>query len=147
MIRRPPRSTHCISSAASDVYKRQNTYNINIYILKKNYINVFESQVKNKYRYKIKYEEQNLFTQHFIWQMLQLFLQINLYHFYINWKLQDQLDRLRLVTLRKCKCFQQYPQFYFQCTIYLHQQDLYKFFLLNQHLDDKSVLQISLKEI
>ena len=25
MIRRPPRSTHCISSAASDVYKRQNT--------------------------------------------------------------------------------------------------------------------------
>eukprot|EP00826_Nyctotherus_ovalis_P036635 TRINITY_DN3268_c0_g1_i8.p2 TRINITY_DN3268_c0_g1~~TRINITY_DN3268_c0_g1_i8.p2 ORF type:complete len:139 (-),score=42.96 TRINITY_DN3268_c0_g1_i8:192-587(-) len=27
MIRRPPRSTHCISSAASDVYKRQ--YNTN----------------------------------------------------------------------------------------------------------------------
>ena len=27
MIRRPPKSTHCISSAASDVYKRQvNTY-------------------------------------------------------------------------------------------------------------------------
>eukprot|EP00826_Nyctotherus_ovalis_P014118 TRINITY_DN138_c0_g1_i6.p1 TRINITY_DN138_c0_g1~~TRINITY_DN138_c0_g1_i6.p1 ORF type:complete len:138 (+),score=50.33 TRINITY_DN138_c0_g1_i6:50-415(+) len=26
MIRRPPRSTHCISSAASDVYKRQETY-------------------------------------------------------------------------------------------------------------------------
>ena len=25
MIRRPPRSTHCISSAASDVYKRQHT--------------------------------------------------------------------------------------------------------------------------
>ena len=25
MIRRPPRSTHCISSAASDVYKRQIT--------------------------------------------------------------------------------------------------------------------------
>jgi len=25
MIRRPPRSTHCISSAASDVYKRQLT--------------------------------------------------------------------------------------------------------------------------
>ena len=25
MIRRPPRSTHCISSAASDVYKRQGT--------------------------------------------------------------------------------------------------------------------------
>eukprot|EP00969_Alexandrium_andersonii_P105687 4662771-Alexandrium_andersonii.AAC.1 len=23
MIRRPPRSTHCVSSAASDVYKRQ----------------------------------------------------------------------------------------------------------------------------
>eukprot|EP00825_Cyclidium_porcatum_P037618 TRINITY_DN4189_c0_g1_i1.p2 TRINITY_DN4189_c0_g1~~TRINITY_DN4189_c0_g1_i1.p2 ORF type:complete len:118 (-),score=22.54 TRINITY_DN4189_c0_g1_i1:2-355(-) len=27
MIRRPPRSTHCISSAASDVYKRQIDYN------------------------------------------------------------------------------------------------------------------------
>jgi len=26
MIRRPPRSTHCISSAASDVYKRQQKY-------------------------------------------------------------------------------------------------------------------------
>jgi len=26
MIRRPPRSTHCISSAASDVYKRQLTF-------------------------------------------------------------------------------------------------------------------------
>eukprot|EP00825_Cyclidium_porcatum_P043268 TRINITY_DN6098_c0_g1_i2.p1 TRINITY_DN6098_c0_g1~~TRINITY_DN6098_c0_g1_i2.p1 ORF type:complete len:557 (+),score=152.79 TRINITY_DN6098_c0_g1_i2:940-2610(+) len=26
MIRRPPRSTHCISSAASDVYKRQNKF-------------------------------------------------------------------------------------------------------------------------
>ena len=26
MIRRPPRSTHCISSAASDVYKRQNSW-------------------------------------------------------------------------------------------------------------------------
>ena len=29
MIRRPPRSTHCISSAASDVYKRQN-YSVSI---------------------------------------------------------------------------------------------------------------------
>ena len=27
MIRRPPRSTHCISSAASDVYKRQTQHN------------------------------------------------------------------------------------------------------------------------
>eukprot|EP00825_Cyclidium_porcatum_P005823 TRINITY_DN12859_c0_g1_i2.p1 TRINITY_DN12859_c0_g1~~TRINITY_DN12859_c0_g1_i2.p1 ORF type:complete len:126 (-),score=20.69 TRINITY_DN12859_c0_g1_i2:26-403(-) len=26
MIRRPPRSTHCISSAASDVYKRQSIF-------------------------------------------------------------------------------------------------------------------------
>ena len=32
MIRRPPRSTHCISSAASDVYKRQIKYR---YILMK----------------------------------------------------------------------------------------------------------------
>eukprot|EP00826_Nyctotherus_ovalis_P062752 TRINITY_DN9133_c0_g2_i4.p1 TRINITY_DN9133_c0_g2~~TRINITY_DN9133_c0_g2_i4.p1 ORF type:complete len:155 (+),score=60.02 TRINITY_DN9133_c0_g2_i4:70-465(+) len=29
MIRRPPRSTHCISSAASDVYKRQPLKDIN----------------------------------------------------------------------------------------------------------------------
>eukprot|EP00975_Prorocentrum_lima_P017218 3644666-Prorocentrum_lima.AAC.1 len=28
MIRRPPRSTHCISSAASDVYKRQGLLDI-----------------------------------------------------------------------------------------------------------------------
>ena len=28
MIRRPPRSTHCISSAASDVYKRQATFDV-----------------------------------------------------------------------------------------------------------------------
>eukprot|EP00826_Nyctotherus_ovalis_P005462 TRINITY_DN11234_c0_g1_i4.p1 TRINITY_DN11234_c0_g1~~TRINITY_DN11234_c0_g1_i4.p1 ORF type:complete len:596 (+),score=110.32 TRINITY_DN11234_c0_g1_i4:25-1788(+) len=28
MIRRPPRSTHCISSAASDVYKRQDIYSV-----------------------------------------------------------------------------------------------------------------------
>ena len=28
MIRRPPRSTHCISSAASDVYKRQFIYGL-----------------------------------------------------------------------------------------------------------------------
>ena len=32
MIRRPPRSTHCISSAASDVYKRQNKYFKKIFI-------------------------------------------------------------------------------------------------------------------
>eukprot|EP00826_Nyctotherus_ovalis_P055299 TRINITY_DN7330_c0_g2_i1.p1 TRINITY_DN7330_c0_g2~~TRINITY_DN7330_c0_g2_i1.p1 ORF type:complete len:130 (+),score=38.24 TRINITY_DN7330_c0_g2_i1:30-392(+) len=29
MIRRPPRSTHCISSAASDVYKRQILKSVN----------------------------------------------------------------------------------------------------------------------
>eukprot|EP00825_Cyclidium_porcatum_P018647 TRINITY_DN21236_c0_g1_i1.p2 TRINITY_DN21236_c0_g1~~TRINITY_DN21236_c0_g1_i1.p2 ORF type:complete len:153 (+),score=34.46 TRINITY_DN21236_c0_g1_i1:142-600(+) len=29
MIRRPPRSTHCISSAASDVYKRQKQSSLN----------------------------------------------------------------------------------------------------------------------
>jgi len=30
MIRRPPRSTHCISSAASDVYKRQNAARVRL---------------------------------------------------------------------------------------------------------------------
>eukprot|EP00825_Cyclidium_porcatum_P004966 TRINITY_DN12370_c0_g1_i3.p1 TRINITY_DN12370_c0_g1~~TRINITY_DN12370_c0_g1_i3.p1 ORF type:complete len:123 (+),score=38.28 TRINITY_DN12370_c0_g1_i3:92-460(+) len=33
MIRRPPRSTHCISSAASDVYKRQILYESIIFYL------------------------------------------------------------------------------------------------------------------
>ena len=33
MIRRPPRSTHCISSAASDVYKRQLNYKVNCFIV------------------------------------------------------------------------------------------------------------------
>ena len=32
MIRRPPRSTHCISSAASDVYKRQPQTELNDYM-------------------------------------------------------------------------------------------------------------------
>eukprot|EP00825_Cyclidium_porcatum_P049265 TRINITY_DN8470_c0_g1_i2.p1 TRINITY_DN8470_c0_g1~~TRINITY_DN8470_c0_g1_i2.p1 ORF type:complete len:120 (+),score=23.79 TRINITY_DN8470_c0_g1_i2:3-362(+) len=32
MIRRPPRSTHCISSAASDVYKRQYPYSVHYQI-------------------------------------------------------------------------------------------------------------------
>eukprot|EP00825_Cyclidium_porcatum_P023152 TRINITY_DN2546_c0_g1_i11.p2 TRINITY_DN2546_c0_g1~~TRINITY_DN2546_c0_g1_i11.p2 ORF type:complete len:117 (-),score=29.17 TRINITY_DN2546_c0_g1_i11:45-395(-) len=32
MIRRPPRSTHCISSAASDVYKRQDYTHVDDYI-------------------------------------------------------------------------------------------------------------------
>eukprot|EP00826_Nyctotherus_ovalis_P045150 TRINITY_DN4959_c0_g2_i1.p1 TRINITY_DN4959_c0_g2~~TRINITY_DN4959_c0_g2_i1.p1 ORF type:complete len:154 (+),score=34.16 TRINITY_DN4959_c0_g2_i1:25-462(+) len=33
MIRRPPRSTHCISSAASDVYKRQDSsYPLDLYV-------------------------------------------------------------------------------------------------------------------
>jgi len=30
MIRRPPRSTHCISSAASDVYKRQELHRLRV---------------------------------------------------------------------------------------------------------------------
>eukprot|EP00825_Cyclidium_porcatum_P003505 TRINITY_DN11628_c0_g1_i1.p1 TRINITY_DN11628_c0_g1~~TRINITY_DN11628_c0_g1_i1.p1 ORF type:complete len:101 (-),score=27.85 TRINITY_DN11628_c0_g1_i1:41-343(-) len=32
MIRRPPRSTHCISSAASDVYKRQQLMSLNDFL-------------------------------------------------------------------------------------------------------------------
>ena len=41
MIRRPPRSTHCISSAASDVYKRQEEdffYFLNVFSLFRNYL-------------------------------------------------------------------------------------------------------------
>eukprot|EP00826_Nyctotherus_ovalis_P021864 TRINITY_DN17134_c0_g3_i2.p1 TRINITY_DN17134_c0_g3~~TRINITY_DN17134_c0_g3_i2.p1 ORF type:complete len:121 (-),score=14.79 TRINITY_DN17134_c0_g3_i2:23-361(-) len=38
MIRRPPRSTHCISSAASDVYKRQLLFHIKNVILKHSYL-------------------------------------------------------------------------------------------------------------
>ena len=32
MIRRPPRSTHCISSAASDVYKRQMLFSLQVFL-------------------------------------------------------------------------------------------------------------------
>eukprot|EP00825_Cyclidium_porcatum_P009318 TRINITY_DN14733_c0_g1_i1.p1 TRINITY_DN14733_c0_g1~~TRINITY_DN14733_c0_g1_i1.p1 ORF type:complete len:124 (+),score=15.47 TRINITY_DN14733_c0_g1_i1:87-458(+) len=32
MIRRPPRSTHCISSAASDVYKRQYLFRVMYFV-------------------------------------------------------------------------------------------------------------------
>eukprot|EP00825_Cyclidium_porcatum_P045245 TRINITY_DN6821_c0_g1_i1.p1 TRINITY_DN6821_c0_g1~~TRINITY_DN6821_c0_g1_i1.p1 ORF type:complete len:102 (-),score=17.52 TRINITY_DN6821_c0_g1_i1:271-576(-) len=56
MIRRPPRSTHCISSAASDVYKRQNqfyvlikvafntSFNQSKHLLQSNFINLFYFQ-------------------------------------------------------------------------------------------------------
>eukprot|EP00825_Cyclidium_porcatum_P050074 TRINITY_DN8826_c0_g1_i4.p2 TRINITY_DN8826_c0_g1~~TRINITY_DN8826_c0_g1_i4.p2 ORF type:complete len:106 (+),score=10.71 TRINITY_DN8826_c0_g1_i4:126-443(+) len=33
MIRRPPRSTHCISSAASDVYKRQVCFLVGFFLM------------------------------------------------------------------------------------------------------------------
>ena len=38
MIRRPPRSTHCISSAASDVYKRQIPGNVFYLCMRKHFI-------------------------------------------------------------------------------------------------------------
>eukprot|EP00826_Nyctotherus_ovalis_P014296 TRINITY_DN13968_c0_g1_i3.p1 TRINITY_DN13968_c0_g1~~TRINITY_DN13968_c0_g1_i3.p1 ORF type:complete len:428 (+),score=121.43 TRINITY_DN13968_c0_g1_i3:23-1285(+) len=51
MIRRPPRSTHCISSAASDVYKRQGIYKVLFnpsYPVKLGQNNELEDDVKNK---------------------------------------------------------------------------------------------------
>ena len=44
MIRRPPRSTHCISSAASDVYKRQQ------YILSATENKIFKPSKKIKFQ-------------------------------------------------------------------------------------------------
>eukprot|EP00825_Cyclidium_porcatum_P011625 TRINITY_DN15983_c0_g1_i2.p1 TRINITY_DN15983_c0_g1~~TRINITY_DN15983_c0_g1_i2.p1 ORF type:complete len:135 (-),score=32.43 TRINITY_DN15983_c0_g1_i2:63-467(-) len=52
MIRRPPRSTHCISSAASDVYKRQVQYY--------DYSNYSKDGGLNKYR-----QEYKLYNQMF----------------------------------------------------------------------------------
>eukprot|EP00826_Nyctotherus_ovalis_P053656 TRINITY_DN6998_c0_g1_i16.p1 TRINITY_DN6998_c0_g1~~TRINITY_DN6998_c0_g1_i16.p1 ORF type:complete len:111 (-),score=51.62 TRINITY_DN6998_c0_g1_i16:380-688(-) len=49
MIRRPPRSTHCISSAASDVYKRQmydDQFDYHYYALKKGNINAYLQMIK-----------------------------------------------------------------------------------------------------
>eukprot|EP00825_Cyclidium_porcatum_P044681 TRINITY_DN6613_c0_g1_i4.p2 TRINITY_DN6613_c0_g1~~TRINITY_DN6613_c0_g1_i4.p2 ORF type:complete len:134 (+),score=36.55 TRINITY_DN6613_c0_g1_i4:83-484(+) len=48
MIRRPPRSTHCISSAASDVYKRQG---INAEYMGQFYFMIAGTQQKAKYFY------------------------------------------------------------------------------------------------
>ena len=45
MIRRPPRSTHCISSAASDVYKRQT-----IFLVKKGTLESFRIQHSIQYQ-------------------------------------------------------------------------------------------------
>eukprot|EP00825_Cyclidium_porcatum_P006075 TRINITY_DN12989_c0_g1_i1.p1 TRINITY_DN12989_c0_g1~~TRINITY_DN12989_c0_g1_i1.p1 ORF type:complete len:115 (-),score=21.33 TRINITY_DN12989_c0_g1_i1:688-1032(-) len=56
MIRRPPRSTHCISSAASDVYKRQAiSLNFLKSIFKQKmkftiYLNVWKTNHKNEKR-------------------------------------------------------------------------------------------------
>eukprot|EP00825_Cyclidium_porcatum_P025660 TRINITY_DN27831_c0_g1_i2.p3 TRINITY_DN27831_c0_g1~~TRINITY_DN27831_c0_g1_i2.p3 ORF type:complete len:129 (-),score=17.94 TRINITY_DN27831_c0_g1_i2:204-590(-) len=49
MIRRPPRSTHCISSAASDVYKRQILESAEILIKYSGYIDR-EKLVADKYK-------------------------------------------------------------------------------------------------
>eukprot|EP00825_Cyclidium_porcatum_P041993 TRINITY_DN5634_c0_g2_i2.p4 TRINITY_DN5634_c0_g2~~TRINITY_DN5634_c0_g2_i2.p4 ORF type:complete len:104 (-),score=43.28 TRINITY_DN5634_c0_g2_i2:764-1075(-) len=45
MIRRPPRSTHCISSAASDVYKRQTQ---STWVYQKLFLFLFEKRDKQK---------------------------------------------------------------------------------------------------
>ena len=50
MIRRPPRSTHCISSAASDVYKRQ--VNIPSYLVKAGDVIEIKEKCKSMQRYK-----------------------------------------------------------------------------------------------
>eukprot|EP00825_Cyclidium_porcatum_P001125 TRINITY_DN10500_c0_g1_i2.p1 TRINITY_DN10500_c0_g1~~TRINITY_DN10500_c0_g1_i2.p1 ORF type:complete len:208 (-),score=56.17 TRINITY_DN10500_c0_g1_i2:51-674(-) len=47
MIRRPPRSTHCISSAASDVYKRQ----INKLLIQKNQLSLQEQYLLQRPSY------------------------------------------------------------------------------------------------
>eukprot|EP00825_Cyclidium_porcatum_P023414 TRINITY_DN2576_c0_g3_i4.p2 TRINITY_DN2576_c0_g3~~TRINITY_DN2576_c0_g3_i4.p2 ORF type:complete len:107 (-),score=27.10 TRINITY_DN2576_c0_g3_i4:119-439(-) len=47
MIRRPPRSTHCISSAASDVYKRQVYDNLSNVVLSAKILN--EAEYINEY--------------------------------------------------------------------------------------------------
>eukprot|EP00825_Cyclidium_porcatum_P013660 TRINITY_DN17231_c0_g1_i1.p1 TRINITY_DN17231_c0_g1~~TRINITY_DN17231_c0_g1_i1.p1 ORF type:complete len:107 (+),score=31.13 TRINITY_DN17231_c0_g1_i1:105-425(+) len=54
MIRRPPRSTHCISSAASDVYKRQDIFNTKIQsveeVEKLTKIQILDGIIHSKYK-------------------------------------------------------------------------------------------------
>eukprot|EP00825_Cyclidium_porcatum_P051429 TRINITY_DN9457_c0_g1_i5.p2 TRINITY_DN9457_c0_g1~~TRINITY_DN9457_c0_g1_i5.p2 ORF type:complete len:108 (+),score=28.70 TRINITY_DN9457_c0_g1_i5:88-411(+) len=47
MIRRPPRSTHCISSAASDVYKRQQLQYSNFFEFKGFFLIKYEIKMNN----------------------------------------------------------------------------------------------------
>eukprot|EP00825_Cyclidium_porcatum_P044250 TRINITY_DN6437_c0_g1_i2.p1 TRINITY_DN6437_c0_g1~~TRINITY_DN6437_c0_g1_i2.p1 ORF type:complete len:331 (+),score=56.93 TRINITY_DN6437_c0_g1_i2:144-1136(+) len=61
MIRRPPRSTHCISSAASDVYKRQ----------QQDYVNSLRQQIDQSYQ---QMKQQFLQFYNKIYDMLDPFL-------------------------------------------------------------------------
>eukprot|EP00825_Cyclidium_porcatum_P037715 TRINITY_DN4215_c0_g1_i1.p2 TRINITY_DN4215_c0_g1~~TRINITY_DN4215_c0_g1_i1.p2 ORF type:complete len:102 (+),score=25.76 TRINITY_DN4215_c0_g1_i1:143-448(+) len=64
MIRRPPRSTHCISSAASDVYKRQYIYCVGMFIITSFQINKQNKQKNIKI--KIKYISKKLLNKFFV---------------------------------------------------------------------------------
>eukprot|EP00826_Nyctotherus_ovalis_P052617 TRINITY_DN6704_c0_g1_i2.p1 TRINITY_DN6704_c0_g1~~TRINITY_DN6704_c0_g1_i2.p1 ORF type:complete len:138 (+),score=25.92 TRINITY_DN6704_c0_g1_i2:31-444(+) len=52
MIRRPPRSTHCISSAASDVYKRQEKDRVDVKTTNNSIEEAKESRNINRYFHK-----------------------------------------------------------------------------------------------
>eukprot|EP00825_Cyclidium_porcatum_P000389 TRINITY_DN1008_c0_g1_i3.p1 TRINITY_DN1008_c0_g1~~TRINITY_DN1008_c0_g1_i3.p1 ORF type:complete len:183 (-),score=20.06 TRINITY_DN1008_c0_g1_i3:182-730(-) len=51
MIRRPPRSTHCISSAASDVYKRQFLIQTIVLCKYRKYKTIYHIPIQKKYIY------------------------------------------------------------------------------------------------
>eukprot|EP00826_Nyctotherus_ovalis_P030492 TRINITY_DN24342_c0_g2_i1.p1 TRINITY_DN24342_c0_g2~~TRINITY_DN24342_c0_g2_i1.p1 ORF type:complete len:123 (-),score=14.46 TRINITY_DN24342_c0_g2_i1:51-392(-) len=53
MIRRPPRSTHCISSAASDVYKRQVSTQ-STWATCRTQVHLYEPRIEFVVKYKIK---------------------------------------------------------------------------------------------
>eukprot|EP00826_Nyctotherus_ovalis_P059969 TRINITY_DN8386_c0_g2_i1.p2 TRINITY_DN8386_c0_g2~~TRINITY_DN8386_c0_g2_i1.p2 ORF type:complete len:153 (-),score=15.77 TRINITY_DN8386_c0_g2_i1:299-733(-) len=63
MIRRPPRSTHCISSAASDVYKRQSYDCINFNIQKFNTMEETKSTISENKPKPLQKEQRTKFAK------------------------------------------------------------------------------------
>eukprot|EP00825_Cyclidium_porcatum_P011165 TRINITY_DN15707_c0_g1_i1.p3 TRINITY_DN15707_c0_g1~~TRINITY_DN15707_c0_g1_i1.p3 ORF type:complete len:118 (+),score=5.51 TRINITY_DN15707_c0_g1_i1:76-429(+) len=62
MIRRPQRSTHCISSAASDVYKRQIQCQLIFFIINQNYQPPKSPEGGLKFRPNDTQQSQNIFS-------------------------------------------------------------------------------------
>eukprot|EP00825_Cyclidium_porcatum_P006200 TRINITY_DN13051_c0_g1_i4.p1 TRINITY_DN13051_c0_g1~~TRINITY_DN13051_c0_g1_i4.p1 ORF type:complete len:168 (+),score=47.30 TRINITY_DN13051_c0_g1_i4:94-597(+) len=84
MIRRPPRSTHCISSAASDVYKRQELQ------LQKGYVELSNEDLE-------KLEQRKKEKQ----RILERLNDLDRFQKYHQDKLQEELTKLEIQKQRK----------------------------------------------